>query len=556
MSQRVLRVGVLVDTERVSKYDFDLIEWAHRHPKIEISVVVTLASKVSTTKPLLVSRILRHLSGRGLKSLMRSAGWATITSLENLKLKSSHDHRGHLGFVSLDVKAPRLNATPIKSPSGLVYRFSEADIEAIKDFDLDVLIRCGSGILRGELLRSARLGIVSFHHGDNRTNRGGPAGFWEVFNKEPATGFVIQRLTEELDGGDVLYRGSFPTQSFYLRNQANIRMRSNFFMKSLLHGVADNLQLPEPEPKLPYSCSLLREPGIRQQFIYVFKLFELAISHRFERRVFGKHFRWNVAFDYADWRNLVMWKAKTIQNPPGRFLADPFVVSKDGRDYCFVEDYDGKEERGSISVVSLNEDSLNQVKPIIKEDFHLSFPFVFEFEGTHFMVPESWQAGEIRLYECLRFPDQWEFKGVLISNISAADTIIFQRGKLWWLLTNTNSLGENEHNSELSVFYSKNPISSNWTPHSTNPVIVDASRARNGGYVFDGKDHYRVSQKHGFNKYGVEAQLMRIVEITASTYIETPAARIEPKFNGASGTHHMHSNGRITVFDFQRNERW
>ena len=74
--------------------------------------------------------------------------------------------------------------------------------------------------------------------------------------------------------------------------------------------------------------------------------------------------------------------------------------------------------------------------------------------------------------------------------------------------------------------------------------------------MFDGKDHYRVSQKHGFNKYGVEAQLMRIVEITASTYIETPAARIEPKFNGASGTHHMHSNGRITVFDFQRNERW
>ena len=52
------------------------------------------------------------------------------------------------------------------------------------------------------------MGIISFHHGDNNINRGGPAGFWEVFNEEPSTGFIIQRLTEELDGGDVIFKAN------------------------------------------------------------------------------------------------------------------------------------------------------------------------------------------------------------------------------------------------------------------------------------------------------------------------------------------------------------
>ncbi len=49
----------------------------------------------------------------------------------------------------------------------------------MKDLNCDVLIRCGKGILRGDILYAARHGILSFHHADNRINRGGPPGFWE-----------------------------------------------------------------------------------------------------------------------------------------------------------------------------------------------------------------------------------------------------------------------------------------------------------------------------------------------------------------------------------------
>ena len=38
--------------------------------------------------------------------------------------------------------------------------------------------------------------------------------FWEVYNKNPSTGFIIQKLNEELDKGDVLFKGSVITKLF------------------------------------------------------------------------------------------------------------------------------------------------------------------------------------------------------------------------------------------------------------------------------------------------------------------------------------------------------
>ena len=75
--------------------------------------------------------------------------------------------------------------------------------------------------------------MISFHHGDNRVNRGGPSGFWEVLNREPSSGFIIQKLNTELDGGSVLVRGNMMTQNYWLQNNAQLLKKSNFFMMEL-----------------------------------------------------------------------------------------------------------------------------------------------------------------------------------------------------------------------------------------------------------------------------------------------------------------------------------
>jgi hypothetical protein len=69
---------------------------------------------------------------------------------------------------------------------------------------VDIGIRFGFGIVIGDALRAPQHGIVSFHHGDITEYRGRPAGFWEFVNGENSAGVTIQRLTDSLDGGEVV----------------------------------------------------------------------------------------------------------------------------------------------------------------------------------------------------------------------------------------------------------------------------------------------------------------------------------------------------------------
>ena len=123
----------------------------------------------------------------GLARVLREVAFKTITELEFLLLRRSKIHRDHLRTFDLTGLVPgSLHVTPIVSKSGFVFRYRDDDVRAIKGLNLDLLLRCGSGILRGEILNAARFGILSFHHADNRINRGGPAGFWEVFSARTA----------------------------------------------------------------------------------------------------------------------------------------------------------------------------------------------------------------------------------------------------------------------------------------------------------------------------------------------------------------------------------
>ena len=170
-----------------------------------------------------------------------------------------------------DTVPGRIFVTPHISRSGFVHRFGEDDLDTIRAERFDLLIRCGSGILRGGILSAARLGILSFHHGDNRVNRGGPAGFWEVYHGWPKTGFIIQRLTEELDGGDVIFRGFVSTERSHLLNRALVRRKSYFHLKRILMQIAESRELPAIEPAAPYSGRFYLNPGVCQLTNYILK---------------------------------------------------------------------------------------------------------------------------------------------------------------------------------------------------------------------------------------------------------------------------------------------
>jgi hypothetical protein len=551
-----LRVGyILDDGEQPSNVHY-LIEQGKLAQFYTIELLVV--QKTFQTKPQsFLGRVIDRLKRRGIKQLIQRVVFRLIERAEKLLVRRNREYAGFFNHYSLqDIDIPKLYVEPLVSKSGFVFRYSPEDIEQIKQCHLDVLVRGGTGILRGEILTVCPFGILSFHHANNDVNRGGPAGFWEVFNREPSTGFILQRLTDELDGGDVLLKGSRPTASYYMLNMARLSLKANIFLHQFLERLGESRALPKAFKKVPYSYPLYRNPSFKDQLRYAWKTL-LHLSGKKVRVVLGRTHRWGVAYQFVkDWRSSVLWRSTIIKNPPNRFLADPFVIYKNGSHICFVEDYDYAKGKGRISAYEIKRDSCKELGPAIEESFHLSYPFLFEDASQLFMCPETAEAGDIRIYKCLDFPLKWRLHRVLKSGVKAVDTSIFKYGEKWWMLTNIDSSASGDNSSELHVFYAETYDTDDWKAHPLNPVIFDSQRARNGGLLLDGRDVYRVFQVQGFDLYGESMGMARITELTTETYLEEVECQIPAKFmEKLKGTHTFSYSQGLVAIDLVRVER-
>jgi hypothetical protein len=555
-NEKKLKIGLIVDSTSASKYICDLASWAQRQSELEITALIL--QNIPNSSSSLIVKSISSLRKRGVLHLLNQVGYTLLMKLESLVLRFNIHHKDHLirqdllQYVSNIIKVE-----PVVSKSGFVYRYRKEDISKINQEKFDILIRCGSGILRGDILNASRLGVLSFHHADNRINRGGPPGFWEVFNRDDATGFIIQRLTDELDGGNVIYRGFFATKFYYLLNQANLYHKSNFYLKKILIDLAATNQLPRSLIPLPYYNKLYKLPNLLTQAMYLLKTSNLLISKLFIRYIFKKKYRWGVAFQFSAWQDMVMWKSLRIKNPSNHFLADPFVVSFEGKHFCFVEDYNYQKSRAGIALYELNEHGYASHGLVLEEQFHMSYPYVFEYKSKFYMIPETSENRDIRLYEAQNFPRNWTFKKTIFSDVSAADTTVFEKNGMWWLFTNIDPSNTGDHSSELYIFYSNCPLSDEWTSHPNNPVICDSKNARNGGIIIESDSVYRISQKQGFDMYGKSFNINKITELTTLNYNEELIVNIEANFfPDIKGTHHFHSNNTVSVFDFVGMEKF
>ena len=547
---RKLRIGLIVDSENSTKYVYELCEWGHSQTNLSITHLII--QKPPAAQKSTLARLVHSALQHGIQNLTRQVSFALLTKLEALSLSFTREHGDHLkkfnlsNFIECSVQI-----TPIVSKAGLVYRYSDEDVTRIQDLELDVLIGCGSGILRGSILSSTRLGIISFHHADNRVNRGGPPGFWEVYSKQESTGFVIQQLSEELDGGTVLFRGCFRTRRSYLLNQACLYRKSNVYLRKILSDIAEHDSLPSPLDPFPYFNRLFKRPGVLQQCRYLGYLVFASAKKAIMKSLFRRDYRWGVAFSKTDWQSLVMWRSERIRNPANHFLADPFVISTEDGAYCFVEDYDYAIAKACIAVYRLDGKTPERLGVAISEPFHLSFPYLFQFESKLYMCPETSENRDIRIYECVKFPLEWRLKKVLMSDLSAVDSMIFERDGLWWLFTNIDLANSGDATAELFIYYADSPLADVWRPHPKNPIFVDSTRARNGGLLHANGAIYRVSQAQGFDLYGKRSTINKIIILNESEYLENAMISIEanffPKLNG---THHLHSNGVYSAFDY------
>lgn len=544
---KALKVGLLVNSTFSGKYVHELVLWGKEQAHIRISHLIVHPRQREST----FGRVAHIFLKQGLYVLLSRMFFRLMVSLESLFLRQSSVHGDHHRISDLSKLVDEVLATvPIVSTSGFVHRFSAEDIEKIKALDFDLLIRCGSGILRGEILRASRLGVISIHHGDNRVNRGGPAGFWECYHEWPQTGFIIQRLTEELDAGEVLVRGSFMTRFYYSLNQAHLYKKANTHLENLLTRIASTGRLPSAENRPgPYSSILFGPPNLRQSVAYGFKVLT-RISTKLMARMLMLRERWGISLLSGRWEKAVFWRSTEVRLPRGRFWADPFLCSHDGRTFCFVEDFVYRTNRAHITALEIVGTKVVERGIAIKEPFHLSFPFLFQYQGELYMCPESYKAGQIRIYRCREFPLKWELQAVVMEGVSAADTMLFEKGGKWWLLTSLDQSGTEDHCSELYLFSSASPLDTNWTPHSQNPIRIDACGGRNAGLIVEGEKLFRLAQRQGFDQYGQGLLVYEIKIISESLFVEELVSEINPAFRrGLRGTHHLSTDGETTVVD-------
>ena len=444
------------------------------------------------------------------------------------------------------------------SKSRKFLEFTNEDIAQIVKSDFDCLIRFGSGILKGEILNSSNLGVISFHHGDNRVNRGGPCGFWEVLNEEPSSGFVIQKLNNELDGGEVLVRGNLMTLGMWHTNKAQLIEKSKFFLIQLLKKISEEKKLPTSEDVRFHGNKLYKIESSKIMFEYVFKNYlPRFINKLFDLVLPPKITRWSVAYAKHNNFSKSLWRYHEIPNPKGRFLADPFVFRYGDCDYIFVEDFFYSDNKGRISVIKIENEQYEFLGVILEENFHLSFPFIFSHNNEIYMIPESGKNKDIRLYKCQKFPDTWVLDEILMSNVSAADTMVFFQNKKWFMLTNICSSSLGDHQSELHVFVSEDLKSNNWKPiTSGNPVIFDSLRSRNGGLFFHKGITYRINQIHGKDHYGKSFGINKINKISEHEYSEERVSEVNANFKkGIVSTHGFSANHNLAAVDFARLSR-
>jgi hypothetical protein len=544
------RVGIIVDSTSVSKQISDLITQSKQSENYEITALVI--NNVDRKTRNIFSQIYSYIHRRGLKKLINNVLFKTVCKIESYVVSRSSKFHNFYGKVKLNTeKFFTIDVKPNISKSGLVYRYGEEDIKRIKELDLDLLIRGGGGILRGDILDVCQNGVISFHHADNDINRGGPPGFWEVYDRNPRTGFVIQRLKNELDGGDVLYKGFVSTSWFYSLNLAKLYEVANPFFFQVLDDITSEQQKLAVHDKTPYSYPLYTTPTVFQTLFYIVKTAGVLVS-KISRKLQRKSFRWGVAYQFSEkWDDITLWRSEKIPNPKNRFLADPFVVKKNGSHYCFVEDLDYRTNRGSISAYKISSTSCDSMGVVLEEDFHLSFPFIFEYQNELYMCPETHEKGEIRVYKCIDFPTKWEFQKTLMSNVSAADTMIVNRDNVWWLFTNMDKSSVGDHGCQLHIFSANNPLSDKWVAHENNPVIFNPLVARNGGLIVSQNEIYRVYQRQGFDMYGEACGIARITSLTHNQYVEDIYSEIEPCFfKGIKGTHTYNFDSDLVVFDY------
>jgi hypothetical protein len=231
-----------------------------------------------------------------------------------------------------------------------------------------------------------------------------------------------------------------------------------------------------------------------------------------------------------------------------RYLADPFGVAHDHGVTILAEDYDHGTGRGYIARIEA--DDPGPPEPVIRMPEHMSYPYLFQYRGELYCIPESCERRQVRLYRADPSLSTWTPVAVLIDGFAAVDSTVFEHeGRFWLLCTDQDTCSW----SALHVFHAPDLLGP-WSPHAANPVKTDVRSSRPAGkpFVHDGA-LYRPAQDCS-RTYGGAVAINRVLRLTPTEFAEEVVRVIEPDADGPfpDGLHTLAAAGNVTLIDGKR----
>lgn len=442
-------------------------------------------------------------------------------------------------LAELTQDIPTIFCTPVIR--GISSYFEEIDIQEIRNQNLDFILRFGFDIIRGEVLNTAKYGIWSFHHDDERIIRGGPPGFWEFMKRIHNNGVILQRLTNTLDKGIVLRRLNFQT----------ILHSYKAHLDQLYFG---SVQMPLQVCKDLINCGVLKEePSISEADILHpptnFKMIEYFIKSVTRRIGFHLNdlFRqedWNVGYRELN-HDEIHWFKKPKKSC---YFADPFVIKTNKDTYIFFEWYSYSRGKADLAV-ALKSEKFKKYHKITNFKEHRSYPYVFEHEGVIYCLPEANETKEAALYRFDEEKLRLEKDCVLLSGFPIVDATLYHHDNKWFMFL----VNQKNSHTHLEIYHSEN-LKGPYLPHANNPVMIDCSKARPAGKLFDYQGKLIRPSQNSTIHYGQSITLEEIEELSETEFITKPFGTIKPVEDSDydKGIHTINSDGDITVFDGKR----
>jgi len=531
-----LRVGVIVQAEGTTRFGRALLDDLCACPYVVPALVLRVA------QPGIDAAAAQHRAPAAFRLYQRLVARKTRLAPDPLAAAKHDDLLGKA--LSLDCE---VRGTGHVAPSA-------AAMGPLQAAQLDVIVNLTSFKPADELVAAARHGVWYYKVAGEIVGATPVPGLREFMARTPVTTAELCALLPDV-AGPVVLRELHTATLVYLLPDANgsaplwcaqhlliaalHTLRTRGWTALLRKSTSSTKGAPARED------ARARAPGNLAILAWLGGLLLARVWRRIRRRPQQAPV-WNLAlrrsarplYERASMQDLREFR--WIANPPGHFLADPFLFQDGPNTWLFFEDYSFATERGTLSCARLGDDGrLHDLASCLERPYHLSYPQVFRTGDGIFMIPETADAGIVELYRAVEFPYRWEWSAKLL-DLRAVDSTVVRAAGRWWMFTSPMVVAAN---APMTLLFAADDLRGPWVLQEQCDISADARAARGGGAIVDTSDGLIRPSQDCTLEYGRRLLFNRIGSLSPQGYSEHAPLVLDPGW--LPGMVGIHSYARV-----------